>query len=125
MSGNLVDLNLTMGGDLVLSPTGDIGTVSGTTRGEQRVLRRLLTNPGDYIFHLDYGGGLAAMIGMPADALFISGIIRGQMSKEAVVTQSPAPSITVQVDTAGDVTANILYQDADTGETGQLTLPPD
>lgn len=118
------DLNHTIGADLVLSPTGDIGLVSGTDRGQQRVLRRLLTNQFDYIWHTDYGGGLGSMIGTPADGLFIGGIIRGQMSKEPAVSQYPNPPvINVTVTVSGVVDANIQYMDADTGETQVLTLP--
>src|SRR5581483_995049 len=46
------------GNDVSLSNTQDLLLVSGTVMGQQRVLRRLLTNPGDYLFDPNYGGGL-------------------------------------------------------------------
>ena len=50
------------GSDLLTSSVGDLASVSGPLLGQQRVLRRLLTNPGDYIWQLDYGAGLARFI---------------------------------------------------------------
>ena len=73
------DLNHFYGGDLSLSATGDILKVDGSTQGQQRVLRRLLTNPalmdssgkvtvvGDYIWHPTYGAGLPRMVGDTVD----------------------------------------------------------
>lgn len=53
------DLSHQWGSDLLIGPTGDLATASGTELGQQRVLRRLLTNASDYIWHLGYGAGLA------------------------------------------------------------------
>ena len=53
------DISHQWGSDLSIGPTGDFALVSGAILGQQRVLRRLLTNPGDYIWHPDYGAGLA------------------------------------------------------------------
>ena len=44
---NLNDLSQYVGGDLSPSGTGDLQAANGTLRGQQRVLRRLLMNPGD------------------------------------------------------------------------------
>lgn len=119
----IVDLNHYIGNDLAVGPTGDLAiTTTSTILGQQRVIRRLITNPADYIWHLDYGGGIGRMIGRPARALAIKGIIRGQLSKEAAVSQTPSPVITVQSDALGVVTARIQYTDADTGTT--VELPP-
>ncbi len=52
-----------IGGDLSTSPTGDLRPVENTERGKQRVLRRLITNPGDYIYHPTYGAGLGQKVG--------------------------------------------------------------
>jgi hypothetical protein len=46
-------------------PTGSVTPSSATVEGEQRVLRRLLTNPGSYIWHLEYGAGLPQHVGQP------------------------------------------------------------
>ena len=37
----------------MISSSGDISVVSGPLLGQQRVLRRLLTNPGDYIWQMN------------------------------------------------------------------------
>lgn len=85
------------GSDLALGPTGDVASVSGQLLGQQRVLRRLLTNPGDYIWQLDYGAGLARFIGQPVNPLQISAVVRSQIFKEAAVARQPEPLIDVQV----------------------------
>lgn len=111
------------GSDLALGPTGDIALVSGAMLGQQRVMRRLLTNPGDYIWQLDYGAGLARFIGQPASALQITAVIRSQIFKEAVVARNPEPVIGVQVDPAGgSVYVDVRYADAATGETQVLSF---
>ena len=93
--------------------------------GQQRVLRRLLTNPGDYIWQLDYGAGLARFIGQPANPLQIKAVIRSQIFKEAAVARQPEPVIDVQVSpggAAGTVYVYVRYVDADNGQTQILSF---
>jgi phage baseplate assembly protein W len=119
------DISHTFGADLALSPTGDLAVEDGPPLTQQRLLRRLLTNPGDYIWQLDYGAGLGAMVGQPASSLRIQAIIRSQVWKEATVARNPVPVVTVTSDNAGTVTASVVYGDASTGETVALgVLPP-
>lgn len=108
----LADLDHYFGDDLSVAG-GDFATVSGTVRGKQRVLRRLLTNPGGYLFHPDYGAGLPAYIGLPLDAKKLSALIRSQLALEEAVAQLPAPLITVSptADPAG-FTVGLQYNDA-------------
>ena len=61
------DISHQFSADLSLSPTGDLATITAPQLTQQRVLRRLLTNPGDYIWHPSYGAGLAAFVGQPAN----------------------------------------------------------
>lgn len=82
--------------DLRLSPSGDLGRVSGLERSKQRVLRRLLTNPGDYIWHPEYGAGLPRKVGSTLDVAKLTALIRGQMLLEVSVARSPAPTVSVQ-----------------------------
>jgi phage baseplate assembly protein W len=110
-------------GDLSLSPTGDIALASGTLLGQQRVIRRLLTNLLDYIWHTDYGAGLPTMIGQPAIQETIEAIIRAQIALEDVVAPTPEPVITVSIGTDGTVYAHIQYADKQTGETQILQFP--
>ncbi len=110
------------GTDLAIGPTGDLGLVSATERGQQRVLRRLLTNPGDYIWRPDYGAGLARYIGQPGGESAIRAAIRGQIFKEDAVAQSPEPLIDVQFTTTGVASVHVRYADAATGSTQILSF---
>jgi phage baseplate assembly protein W len=98
---------------------------SGPLLGQQRVLRRLLTNPGDYIWHLDYGAGLAQFIGRPVSPLQISAVIRSQIFKESAVARQPEPVIDVQLSPGGGtgtVYVYIRYVDADSTQTQVLSF---
>lgn len=108
------DLSHVIFSDVGTSSTGDLAAVSGVEMGRQRVLRRLLTNPGDYPFHPDYGAGLARMVGAVADVGRIKALVRGQMLLESCVAAKPEPSVTVTV-ISGGVQCAISYADASTG----------
>ena len=96
--------------------------MTGDTLTQQRVLRRLLTNAGDYIWQLSYGAGLGQMVGQPANATAIENIMRGQIFQEFAVAQVPAPVITTTVNMDGAVSAEIQYADAASGATSTLTF---
>ena len=109
----------------MIGATGDIGTVAGPLLGQQRVLRRLLTNPGDYIWQLDYGAGLARFIGQPINPLQIRAVIRSQIFKEATVARQPEPLIDVQVapgGASGTVYVYIRYVDAESSQTQVISF---
>ena len=111
--------------DLAVSASGDLALASGSALGQQRVLRRLLTNPGDYIWHTDYGAGLASFVGSPTRETQIKATIRSQIFQEAAVTQTPEPVIDVQISPAGawsTVYVDIRYTDSQDGETQVLTF---
>lgn len=119
------DLSQQWGSDLVVGNTGDLATATGSALGQQRVLRRLLTNPGDYIWQPDYGAGLARFIGQPANILQIRALIRSQIFKEASVARTPEPLIEVSISpagAAGTVYVYIRYQDAQSGQTQALSF---
>jgi phage baseplate assembly protein W len=111
------DLSHFYGSDLTVGPSGDLATVDGTQLGQQRVLRRLLTNPGDYVWNPGYGAGLAQFVGGPANAAQIRSVIRSQIFQENAVARTPEPVIDVQADASGAVAVQIRYADATTGET--------
>ena len=93
--------------------------------GQQRLLRRLLTTPGEYIWQPDYGAGLARFIGQPASPLQIRAVIRSQIFKESAVAQNPEPVIDVQIapgGVAGTVYVAIRYVDAPSGQTQVLSF---
>jgi hypothetical protein len=112
------------GGDLQVSPTGDLATVSGTQQGQQRVLRRLLTGAKEYIWALGYGAGLPGRVGDVAHPQSLAGVIRRQMLLEPVVAPTPEPTVTVASGTDDSTVANISYADATTGQTVTLRSVP-
>jgi hypothetical protein len=121
----LADLDQYIGGDLSPSATGDLQTATGTLRGQQRVLRRLLTNPGDYIFHPEYGAGLPRYVGQPADTAKITAVVRGQMLLEDVVAKTPAPAISVAPIPSADgggFAVSVRYTDAPSGQPVSLSF---
>lgn len=122
-AGQSGELAHQFGYDLETTASGDLALSSGTEEGQERVLRRLLTNPGDYLWDLPYGAGLASFIGQPTSAAQIAAISRAQMFLENAVARSPSPQITVLVQPDGTVTETISYVDSTSGQTQMLTVP--
>ena len=121
----MVDISHQWGSDWAISSSGDISCASGPLLGQQRILRRLLTNPGDYIWQLDYGAGLAQFIGQPVNPLRIQSIVRSQIFKESAVARQPEPVIDVQVMPGGGantIYVYIRYVDADSDQTQVLSF---
>ncbi len=123
----MTDLSHQWGSDLNIGPTGDLATATGAALGQQRVLRRLLTSPGDYIWQPGYGAGLARFIGDTANAAQIRAVIRSQIFQESAVAQSPEPVIDVQVGPSGaggigNVYVHIRYVDSDSQSTQTLSF---
>ena len=116
------DLSHEFGADIVAGPTGDLALSEGVALGRQRVLRRLLTNPGEYIWQPEYGAGLGQFVGQPASAARIRAVVRSQIFREAAVARSPEPVVEVLAGDDGRVFVSIRYADADSGETQSLSL---
>lgn len=116
------DISHLWGNDIALSPTGDLAIADAPALTQQRVLRRLLTSPGDYIWALDYGAGLANFVGQPGTATAIRAAIRGQIFKEPSVAQIPEPVIELQPDPSGSLYVHIRYADAATSLTQTLNF---
>lgn len=110
----MTDLAHYIGDDLSVSATGDIQQVDGLSQTSQRVLRRLLTNPGEYIWHPTYGAGLGKRIGLLLDIPGITGLIRSQILLESSVARTPAPVISV-TPLVGGLAVRIKYYDGSTG----------
>lgn len=120
-----MDISHQWGADLAIGATGDLATATDAQRGQQRVLRRLLTSPGDYVWQPDYGAGLARFIGQPGNAAQIRAVIRGQIFKEAAVARTPEPVIDVEFSPAGatgTVYVHVRYVDAPSGQTQLLSF---
>ena len=116
------DLSHEFGGDIAAGATGDLALAEGAALGRQRVLRRLLTNPGDYIWQPGYGAGLGAFVGLPVSAARIRAVVRSQIFRERAVAPVPEPVIAVQAGDDGRVFVSIRYADADSGETQSLSF---
>ena len=110
------------GGDLTVSASGDLLAASGIPLANQRLLRRLMTNPGAVLYHPEYGAGLGRFVGQPADTLQIRAIIFAQMLLEASVDQTVTPAVAVQVSDAGYVFVAVSFTYAPTGETSSLNF---
>lgn len=117
------DLAHWFGNDLTVAASGDLLTVDEPARSEQRLVRRLLTPPGSYIWHPTYGAGLAQYIGRPSAAKTIEGIVRAQLKLESAVASSPAPQVTVSLLTSGVLTVTIVYWNNNTGTLRTLSFP--
>jgi hypothetical protein len=118
----MADANLTWSGDLAVTPAGDLSLVDNAALGQQRVLRRLLTNPYDYTWQPTYGGGLGQYIGGIVNARAIEGSIRGQLNLEAAVAHQPEPSVNTSLQPDGSVFVDLAYADARSGQTATLTF---
>lgn len=120
----LVDLDHWMGTDVSTDTTGDLLTVSGMTRTQQRIVRRLLTNPLGYLAQPSYGAGLMQFIGKAITVSEITALIRGQIALEDSVAKSPIPVI-VLTQTPGNTSAfnvQINYFDSDLNKADVLFL---
>jgi hypothetical protein len=123
------DLYHVYGNDLQVSATGDLLLASGNTLSQQRILRRLYTNPqtanapGDYVFSPTYGAGVGKYVGSTASTQQIQSVIQGQMLREESVAQSPVPTVSVTATNTGTTTATITYTVSDTGLTDIITVP--
>ena len=106
----MADLSLAWCGDLALGSSGGLETLTGPALTKQRLERRLLTNPGGYIWDLTYGAGLPAYVGQPVDVGAITAVVTSQAMLEAEVAS--VTSVTVTQDALGNVVATLAYVDA-------------
>ena len=109
------------GQDLTLGATGDLQAVDSILLSQQRILRRLMTNPGDYIWEPAYGAGLPRMIGKPFDLVAVTALIQAQMFLESSVVQQPPPQITATAFQNG-MFVSIQYVEVDSGQTTVLSF---
>jgi hypothetical protein len=116
------DAALLWNADLSASPVGDLELATGTNLSQQRVLRRLLTNAGDYLWHADYGAGLGGLVGQTINVNAIRALIRSQIFKEASVARLPEPAIDVSASGGNAVYVDIRYVEATTGTTQVLSF---
>ena len=111
----MADLSHFVGGDLSIGPAGDLAIADDTLETRQRVLRRLCTNAGAVLHHLDYGAGLPARVGDPLNGRAIAGVVLSQMLLEQAVQQTPPPVVTVRSQ-PNALSVDLNYVDAIAGQ---------
>lgn len=122
----MTDVTHQWGGDLEVSPTGDIRVGSVDEVTTQRILRRLLTAPGQYIWQLPYGAGLGRLVGVPADVSRIRAIVAVQLGLETAVASEPRPFISARPASSGSpgtMVVEIRYRNVQSGQEQTATLP--
>lgn len=119
----MADVAHIIGGDLQLGPTGDLALVAGDEETQQRVLHRLLTSAGTYIWQLEYGAGLPGLIGSVVSQQQVAAIIRAQLGFEASVAADPEPEVSLSGGLLGAVSATISYTSSVSTNNQVLILP--
>lgn len=100
------------GNDLQLTQAGTVPLSSGAELSKQAVCRRLLTNPGSYIWHPEYGAGIGRFVGQALSAEKseeIRNLIISQMYLEETVARNPEPVINFSVPELNIFQCDILY----------------
>jgi hypothetical protein len=108
-------------GDLQVGATGDLLVADSVLESQQRILRRLLTNQGDYIWQPGYGAGLPARVGMPLNEPEMDAQIKSQMYLEQSVVQNPAPQIITNLIPNG-INVQIQYVEVDSAQPATLSF---
>jgi phage baseplate assembly protein W len=114
------------GGDLSVGPGGDIGVAPVEIEIQQRLTRRLLTTPGEYIWHTEYGAGLGTFVGEPCSPGLIESTILNQLQHEALVAMNPSPTVQTDQSLAGSISTTsvtIQYQVSGTAVGMSVVLP--
>ncbi len=122
----MADLNSPWGGDLQISATGDLALIDGLGRSEQRIIRRLFTNLGAYIWHPEYGASIPDRIGTNIDTNLFQAVVYSQIMLEDSVSPATPPTVTVTAQSPDTVTCLIVYTAASDGLQKTLTFdyPP-
>jgi hypothetical protein len=114
----MTDLAHIWGGDFSLAANGDLLLSTDHLLSRERVLRRLLTNAGDYIWHTTFGAGLPQAVGSPLTGASATALIRAHLRLERSIAASPKPIIELATglpDSHGLVGINIRYVHVDSG----------
>lgn len=109
------------GNDLQLTPSGDVFMCDGDELTKERIIRRLMTLGGSYLWHQTYGAGVPQRIGDVLNTDLIKGVVTAQVRKEGTVAATPAPQITV-IPILNGVSVWIKYWSSITGQQVALTF---
>ncbi len=109
------------GEDLSVSGTGDIALSDGIDLSNERIVRRLMTNLTEYIWHTEYGASVPKRVGDTLDLSLVESIIRSQIFDEESVSKDHDITIKVQPVLNG-VFCQIDYIEALTGRQASLNF---
>jgi len=121
----VITVSCDWGADLSVGPSGDISVTPVHANVQQRVVRRLLTNPGDYIWHTNYGAGLGGYVGNPYSPSYIESAILNQLQLETLVAATPTPTVQVNQSLTGafsTTSVTIQFQIAGTSIDNSVVL---
>jgi len=94
------DLYLYYGNDLQLTSSGDLLIANLATLSQQRVIRRLSTPNGGFIWDTSYGAGAPSYIGQPLSSdnfESIKSLILSNILLESTVSPNPEPKVFLNV----------------------------
>lgn len=116
------------GQDIQFSASGDDLTATGVQELNQRIVRALLTPPGTYIWHPEYGAGLGRFVGRALSSeqfTEIKSLIQSVLKGEPDVQKQPAATFTYQSDATGllSVTINYVYAPTSAPQTLSFNVP--
>ncbi|RUT27440.1 phage tail protein [Asaia sp. W19] len=107
----MMGLSHYFGEDLSLDQGGALNTVAGSLSTRQNILRRLCTNPGAYLWHIDYGAGLPSRVGQPVREDATKGLIARQLALEAGIDQKSPISVTLVPSGMSTYACTIAYSE--------------
>ncbi|GBR44229.1 hypothetical protein [Neokomagataea thailandica] len=107
-------------GDDLSVLAGNVSFVSREEATKQRILRRILTNSGGYIWHPDYGAGLPQMVGSVVDEELISASIRHSLLSDVGVDSSRPIEVNIVQSSGGGVLCWVEYFDESNGKLQSL-----
>lgn len=121
----IINSGIDQGSDIKYDVTNSILTVDGTDKTEQRIMRRLMTNPGDYFWHPKFGVGLPARVGTNLTSPIISAMRAdciSQIAQTDGVAAFPAPTVAIQQTGINEITVTIGYTDSTTNESRVISF---
>ncbi len=122
----MMDIDHQWGGDLSVDAAGDLQAISGEQVSQQRIIRRLLTSAGTYIWNPIYGAGLGRFVGTTTDRRALQALVQSQMKHESAVADDPRPVVSAeQVGGVGSgiYKVSVSYRDRSAGATQTLLVP--
>lgn len=124
----MADIYHWFGDDVQFDVNGDLETVDGSLYTKQRIVKRLLTVPGSYLWQPDYGAGVGQYIGQnltPDLYQLLQGLIISQVLKESAVAQNPKPTVkitSINQQGVSGLQVDIMYYDLEQ-QTQYLSFP--